>query len=161
MTTLPPSKRSAASSSSRATGAPPATTRHVMAASSCGCTGARRLEDGRAVLAQLGSTDPCALPAASPAQLASRDGDARFEDFAALAQQLSPGSVGLEAELSRRWAALALRGEQDAPAQAGLNAASRRKSAAELMGRAELADEDVLRPQAEACLRVCATPLRV
>ena len=104
------------------------------------------------MLAQLGSTDPCALPApAVPAQLAEQPA-ARFEDFAALAQQLSPGSAGLEAELSRRWAALALRGEQAAPAQADLNSASRRSSAAELMGRAALdgaQPDEVLRPQAE------------
>ena len=111
------------------------------------------MEDGRGVLAQLGSTDPCALP---PASALAPAADARFEDFAALAQQLAPGAVGLEAELSRRWAALALRGEADALAQAGLNADSRRTAVAEIMGRAALEGaqpEEVLCPQAEVrCL---------
>ena len=120
------------------------------------------MEDGRGVLAQLASTDPCALPAASALARAAPAEDARFEDFAALAQQLSPGSADLEAELSRRWSALALRGEAAAPAQAGLNAASRRTAVAEIMGRAALEgtqQEEVLAPQPEArhnpqaCLR--------
>jgi hypothetical protein len=124
----------------------------ILSKMQCSCAGYRRLEDGRAVLAQLGSTDPCALPAAAPAALTQQGADARFEDFAALAQQLKPGSAGLEAELSKRWAALALRGEQEAPGQAGLNSASRRSSAAEIMGRAALdgaQPDEVLRPQAE------------
>ena len=122
-----------------------------------------RVEDGRSVLAQLASTDPCALPATSALAPAPAD-DARFEDFAALAQQLSPGSADLESELSRRWSALALRGEAAAPAQAGLNAASRRNSAAEIMGRAALQGaqpEDVLTPQPEVrCSHRCkSSPL--
>ena len=113
------------------------------------------MEDGRSVLAQLASTDPCALPATSALAPAPAE-DARFEDFAALAQQLSPGSADLESELSRRWSVLALRGEAAAPAQAGLNAASRRNSAAEIMGRAALEGaqpEEVFTPQAE--VRFC------
>lgn len=105
---------------------------------------ARRLEDGRSVLAQLGRPEAEALAPAAPA--------AALEDFAALAQQLAPGSAVLEAELGRRWAALAVRGEETAPQQAALNAASRRSSAAELMGRAQLGGaqpDEVLRPQPE------------
>ena len=121
--------------------------------SHCGANRARRVEDGRGVLAQLASTDPCALTAASALARAAPAEDARFEDFAALAQQLSPGSADLEAELSLRWSALALRGEAAAPAQAGLNAASRSTAVAEIMGRAALEGaqpQDVLAPQPEA-----------
>jgi hypothetical protein len=120
----------------------------------------RSLDDGRAVLAALGAT--VALPPgaqAQPAALQRAGGsaDVRAEDFAALAApQTADGTAQLDAQLSRRWAALALRGEDTAPQLLARTADSRRASAAALMGRADLAAEQaarVLLPQAE--VRAC------
>jgi hypothetical protein len=125
------------------------------------------------VLASLGGAEPAQLPpgADEPAAAAlARAGgslDARLEDFALLSSSGSAGGAPaqLDEALSRRWAALALRGEDTAALQGARNASSRRDSAAELMGRAQLAAAqagDVMRPSAEVrALSQCSLLLLV